>query len=104
MAIIDKLKFRNILVNGDIAEEAPAEEFVTALDETFEQQNSASAAKEDVHALGVELRAETSQMGAELVAEMRAMETRLTRLIMYVAFGLFTALAALMTLLQVFLS
>ena len=104
MAIIDKLKFRNILVNGDIAEEAPAEAFVAALDETFEEQIPGLAAKEDLLALGVELRAETSQMGAELVAEMRAMETRLTRLIMYVAFGLFTALAALMTVLQVFLN
>ena len=104
MAIIDKLKFRNILVNGDIAEEAPAEEFVAALDETFEEQLSGLATNEDVHNLGVGLRGETAQMGAELIAEMRAMETRLTRLVMYVAFGLFTALAALMTLLQVFLN
>ena len=104
MAIIDTLKLRNIMVDGDIAEEAASQAFVTALDETFEEQLSGLVTNEDVHNLGVGLRGETAQMGAELIAEMRAMETRLTRLVMYVAFGLFTALAALMTLFQVFLN
>ncbi len=114
MSIIDTLRFRNILVNGDVAEEAVAQELVTALDETFEEQLDGLATKQDVQSLGTELRAEMAQTRAEMRAEMaelraemreevRALEVRLTRMMMYVGFGLFAALAALMTLLQVFL-
>ncbi len=99
MAIIDKLKFRNILVNGDIAEEAPAEEFVTALDETFEEQLSNLVTKDD-------LALQTSDLNArfaEVKEQMAALETHMTRTIMWTAFGLLAALTAIMTLLQVLL-
>ncbi len=93
MAIIDTLRFRNILVNGDIAEEEPAQQLVTALDESLDDIAGNLATKQDL-----------AQGRAELIAEMRAMETRLTRQILYGSLGLFTALAALMTLLQVFVN
>ena len=98
MAIIDTLRFRNILVNGDIAEEEAAQEFVTALDETFEEQLDGLATKRDIQTL----RAEMAQMRAELMAEIRALEARMTRTLMFTAFGLFAALGTLMTLLHVF--
>jgi hypothetical protein len=36
VAIIDTIKFRNILMQGEIAEEASAEEFVAGLNESLE--------------------------------------------------------------------
>ncbi|MCY4619677.1 MAG: hypothetical protein OXD50_14190 [Chloroflexi bacterium] len=113
MAIIDKLKFRNILVNGDIAEEAPAEEFVAALDETFEEQLSGLVTKEDLALQTSDLNARFAEVDArfakvdtqfaEVKAQMAALETRMTRSIMWTAFGLLAALTAIMTLLQVLL-
>ncbi len=106
MAIIDKLKFRNILVNGDIAEEAPAEEFVAALDETFEEQLSGLVTKNDLALQTSDLNARFAEVDArfaEVKAQMAALETRMTRTIMWTAFGLLAALTAIMTLLQVLL-
>ena len=104
MAIIDKLKFRNILVNGDIAEEAPAEEFVTALDETFEEQLSNLVTKDDLALQTSDLNARFAEVDArfaEVKEQMAALETRMTRTTMWTAFGLLAALTAIMTLLQV---
>ena len=64
MAIIDTLKFRNILVNGNIAEEAPAEQLVVALDETFEEVTGNLATKSDIEAY----RAEIAAFKAEVLA------------------------------------
>ena len=68
MAIIDTLKFRNILVNGKIAEEAPAEQLVTALDETLQEQLEGVATKEFVRGESAELHAEIRAMRAEITA------------------------------------
>ena len=71
MAIIDTLKFRNILVNGKIAEEAPAEQLVTALDETFEEVTGNLATKSDIGELRSEInayRAEIAAFKAEILA------------------------------------
>ena len=71
MAIIDTLKFRNILVNGNIAEEAPAEQLVTALDETFEEVTGNLATKSDIGELRSEInayRAEIAAFKAEILA------------------------------------
>lgn len=72
MAIIDTLRFRNILVDGDIAEETPAQEFVTALDESLEDITDGLATKQDL-----------AQLRAELIAEIRALESRMTKFILY---------------------
>ena len=42
MAIIDTLRFRNIMVDGEITSEEAAQEFVVALEETFEDATSAA--------------------------------------------------------------
>lgn len=47
MAILDVLRFRGIMMRGGFPE-APAEEFVTGLDEALEEQLSPLAAKADV--------------------------------------------------------
>ena len=91
MAIIDTLRFRNILVNGDIAEEAPAEEFVAALDETFEEVTSNLATKQDL-----------AQMQAEILQAMAAMEARLQRQMLFSVGIIVAAVAAAATLLAVF--
>ncbi len=55
MAIIDTLKFRNILVNGDVANEDVAQEFAVALDEAFEDTTSELASKDDLAAMEARL-------------------------------------------------
>ena len=91
MAIIDTLRFRNIMVDGEIASEEAAQEFVVALDETFEDATGELATKQDL-----------AQFRAEVIAEIRVLEARMVQTLLIVSLGLFTALAALMTLLQVF--
>ena len=98
MAIIDTLRFRNILVDGRIAEEAPAEELVSALDEAFEEQLAGVATKSDL----LQQTAETNAQIAEIKAQIASLEARLTRTIMWVAFGIIATLSTLMTLLTVF--
>ena len=46
---IDKLRFRNILVKGEVPE-APAIDFANALDDTFREQMDGVATKQDVDA------------------------------------------------------
>lgn len=63
-AIIDTLRFRNILVDGRIAEEAPAEELVSALDEAFEEATGELATRSDINVY----RAEVAAFKAEVLA------------------------------------
>ena len=91
MAIIDTLRFRNTLVDGEIAEEEAAQEFVTVLDETFEDVTGNLATKQDL-----------AQQTAEIKNLIKDLETRMVRTMMWVAFGIIATLAAVMTMLQVF--
>ena len=47
MALIDKLRFHNILIQGGLPE-APAVDFADALQETFDEQIGALASKADI--------------------------------------------------------
>ncbi len=91
MAIIDTLRFRNILVNGNIAEEAPAEEFEAALDESFEEATFNLATKQVM-----------AQMQSEILQAMAAMEARLQRQMLFSEGIIVAAVAAAATLLAVF--
>ena len=109
MTIIDTLKFRNILVDGKIAEEEPAQQFVTALDEAFEEQLEGVATKEFVRAESTELAAEMQAMRAEMQAmrsdilqSMAEMEARLRRQMQASVGIIVAAVAAAATLLAVF--
>ena len=51
MALIDKLRFHNILTRGGLSE-APSIEFADALQDTFDDQLSPLATKVDVERLG----------------------------------------------------
>ena len=64
MAIIDTLRFRNILVNGKIAEDEPAQEFVNALDEALEDVVGNLATKPDLTAFKAEILAAIAQSDA----------------------------------------
>ena len=70
MPVIDTLKFRNILVNGKIAEEAPADELVEALDETFEDVTGDLATKSDLIAFKAEILQAMAEMEARLQRQM----------------------------------
>lgn len=93
MAIrIDRPRFRAIFGRLAMAQDE-AEEFVDALEDTFVESRDDLATKQDL-----------ALLRAELIAEIRALEARMTRMLLFVSLGLFTALAALMTLLQVFVN
>ena len=51
MALIDKLRFHNILTRGGIPD-PPAIEFTEALQDTFDEQTSPLATKADIERLG----------------------------------------------------
>ena len=51
MALIDKLRFHNILTRGGIPD-PPAIEFTEALQDTFDEQTSPLATKTDLERLG----------------------------------------------------
>lgn len=57
MALIDKLRFHNILTRGGIAE-APSIDFADALQETFDEQLAPLMPKSDVDRIVQELRLE----------------------------------------------
>lgn len=95
MAIIDTLKFRNILVNGKIAEEGPAEELVQALDDAFTEQLDDVVTKEH---LSAEMRA----LRAEILQALADMEARLQRQMLFAVGIIVAAIAAAATLLAVF--
>ena len=86
MALIDKLRFHNILIQGGLPE-APAVDFADALQETFDEQIGALAQRSDVERIlhhiderfmrfeaWVELRFAQSERDA---AEREARQTRL---------------------------
>ena len=87
MTLIDKLRFHNILTQGGIPE-APSIEFANALDETFDEQISPLATKDDL-----------AQLEQRIVGHINgvvvAAENRLTRLIVNVALGTIGVVAAM---------
>lgn len=87
MALIDKLRFHSILTQAGIPE-APSIEFTEALDETFDEQVSPLATKDDLAQL--ERRIMDHMDGGILAAE-----NRLTRLIVNVALGTIGVVAAM---------
>ncbi len=72
MSIIDTLRFRNILVEGEIADEAPAEALVSALDESFAEVTAELATKSDIQ----QLRAEMAQIRAEILQAIAESDAR----------------------------
>ena len=83
MALIDKLRFHNILTQAGIPE-APSIEFAEALDETFDEQISPLATKADL-----------VQHEQRIISYVMASENRLTRLIVNVALGTIGVVAAM---------
>ncbi len=88
MAIIDALRSRNMLVDGDIAETAPAEALVAALDEAqdaaFEDVAGSLATRFDLTAFKAEI--------LQAIAETNAENAR-GRLILFVAMAALIATA-----------
>ena len=73
MAIIDTLRFRNILVEGEVADGAKRrEELVTALDESFAEVTAELATKSDIQ----QLRAEMAQIRAEILQAIAESDAR----------------------------
>ena len=58
---IDKLRFRNVLVRGEVPE-APAIEFAEALDETFREQLDGVATKDDIRDVNNNVRSAISEI------------------------------------------
>ena len=75
---IDKLRFRNILVRGDMPE-APAIEFSDALDDTFREQLEGVATEEYVGTAIQQAVAEIKADAAEREARAAEREARITR-------------------------
>ena len=63
MALIDKLRFHNILTRGGIPD-PPAIEFTEALQDTFDDQTSPLATKADVEHLGYLMRTDNAEREA----------------------------------------
>ena len=63
MALIDKLRFHNILTRGGIPE-APAIEFTDALQDTFDEQTSPLATKADLQNAVLELKRDAAEREA----------------------------------------
>ena len=83
MALIDKLRFHSILTQGGIPE-APSIEFTEALQDTFDDQTSELATKDDL-----------VQHEQRILGYVMASENRLTRLIVNVALGTIGVVAAM---------
>ena len=62
---IDKLRFRNILVRGNVPE-APTIEFADALDDTFREQLDGLATKDDIRALLADIKSDAAEREARL--------------------------------------
>ena len=65
---IDKLRFRNILVRGEVPE-APSVEFADALDETFSEQLEGVATKEDLENLFQKIKADAAEREARITRQ-----------------------------------
>ena len=89
---IDKLRFRNVLVRGEVPE-AAAIDFADALDDTFREQLEGVATKQDVH--GVE--GMVTSAVADIKADAAEREARTARhqqvLLGIIAAGFLTLLA-----------
>ena len=72
MALIDKLRFHNILTNAGLPE-APSIEFADALQGTFDDQLSPLATKDDLE-----------RLWGRMERAMLALETRMTRMVLTV--------------------
>lgn len=73
---IDKLRFHDILVRGGLTE-APSIEFTEALQDTFDDQVSGLATKDDLE-----------RLWERMERAMLALETRMTRLVLTFAIGI----------------
>ncbi len=62
---IDKLRFRNILVRGNVPE-APTIEFADALDDTFREQLDGLATKDDIRALLADIKSDAAEREARI--------------------------------------
>ena len=69
MARINVQRFRDVLVEAEVAEEAPALSVSVALDEEFESFANDLATKHDLLLLTAEIKAEITQQSVELRAE-----------------------------------
>ena len=72
MALIDKLRFHNILTGAGLPE-APSIEFTDALQDTFDDQVSPLATKDDLE-----------RLWGRMERAMLALETRMTRVVLTV--------------------
>ena len=71
---IDKLRFRNVLVRGNVPE-ARAIEFADALDDTFQEQLKDVATKDDIRDVNNNIRSAISEIKADAAER----EARITR-------------------------
>ena len=62
---IDKLRFRNILVRGNVPE-APTIEFADALDDPFREQLDGLATKDDIRALLADIKSDAAEREARI--------------------------------------
>ena len=66
MALIDKLRFHNILTGAGLPE-APSIEFTEALQETFDQQSSDLSTKADLEKAILEIKRDAAEREARMV-------------------------------------
>ena len=65
---IDQLRFRNILVRGEVPE-APVVEFADALDDTFSEQLDGVATRQDLERVISVLKADSAECEARLTRQ-----------------------------------
>ena len=75
---IDKLRFRNVLVRGEVPE-APAIEFAEALDETFQEQLDGLASQQGVESAIREVRQDIRAAVSEIKSDAAEREARISR-------------------------
>ena len=66
MALIDKLRFHNILTGAGLPE-APSIEFTDALQDTFDQQSSELSTKADLEKAILEIKRDAAEREARMV-------------------------------------
>ena len=75
---IDKLRFRNVLVRGEVPE-APAIEFAEALDDTFQEQLDGLASQQGVESAIREVRQDIRAAVSEIKSDAAEREARISR-------------------------
>ena len=78
MALIDKLRFHNILTRGGIPE-APSIEFADALQDTFDEQIAPLAPMSDVERAVLQLRTDLEKAVARIAKDAAEREARQSR-------------------------